>query len=117
MKRSLLPLLMIAVIGNQTLLKNADFAQFLVKMDGITLAHAEEAAASEFAQDRKVLYWYDPMVPGKKFDKPGKSPYMDMELLPKYTDEPETAPSGGKPIVSIPDENIQKMGVRAEKVS
>lgn len=37
--------------------------------------------------ERKVLYWYDPMVPGQHFDKPGKSPYMDMQLVPKYADE------------------------------
>ena len=39
------------------------------------------------ASGRKVLYWYDPMEPGSKFDKPGKSPFMDMELVPKYADE------------------------------
>jgi hypothetical protein len=39
------------------------------------------------AAERKVLYWYDPMVPTQKFDKPGKSPYMDMDLVPKYADE------------------------------
>ena len=37
--------------------------------------------------ERRVLYWYDPMVPDKHFDKPGKSPYMDMQLVPKYADE------------------------------
>lgn len=36
---------------------------------------------------RKVLYWQDPMVPGARFDKPGKSPYMDMDLVPVYADE------------------------------
>ena len=30
------------------------------------------------ADQRKVLYWYDPMVPQQKFDQPGKSPFMDM---------------------------------------
>ena len=30
--------------------------------------------------ERKVLYWHDPMVPGQRFDKPGKSPFMDMQL-------------------------------------
>lgn len=30
-----------------------------------------------------VLYWYDPMVPDQRFDKPGKSPFMDMQLVPK----------------------------------
>ena len=34
--------------------------------------------------DRKVLYWYDPMYPQQKFDKPGKSPFMDMQLVPKF---------------------------------
>ena len=42
------------------------------------------------ASGRKVLYWYDPMAPGSKFEKPGKSPFMDMELVPKYADEPGT---------------------------
>src|SRR5882757_9484964 len=33
---------------------------------------------------KKVLYWHDPMVPGQKFDKAGKSPFMDMMLVPVY---------------------------------
>ena len=37
--------------------------------------------------ERRILYWHDPMVPGPKFDKPGKSPFMDMELVPVYADE------------------------------
>jgi Cu(I)/Ag(I) efflux system membrane fusion protein len=28
-------------------------------------------------------YWYDPMSPSQHFDKPGKSPFMDMQLVPK----------------------------------
>src|SRR5260370_38385994 len=36
---------------------------------------------------RKVLYWYDPMKPEAHFDKPGKSPLMDMQLEPKNADE------------------------------
>lgn len=42
-----------------------------------------ESANSE----RKVLYWYDPMKPDAKFDKPGPSPFMDMQLVPRYADE------------------------------
>jgi Cu(I)/Ag(I) efflux system membrane fusion protein len=33
---------------------------------------------------REVLYYHDPMTPGKKFDAPGKSPFMDMMLVPVY---------------------------------
>lgn len=32
----------------------------------------------------KVLYYHDPMVPGKRFDSPAKSPFMDMMLVPVY---------------------------------
>ena len=36
---------------------------------------------------RKVLYWHDPMYPQQKFDKPGRSPFMNMDLVPVYADE------------------------------
>jgi Cu(I)/Ag(I) efflux system membrane fusion protein len=39
------------------------------------------------AGERKILYWYDPMVPDQHFSQPGKSPFMDMQLQPKYADE------------------------------
>jgi Cu(I)/Ag(I) efflux system membrane fusion protein len=66
--------------------------------------------------EHKALYWYDPMRPEQHFDKPGKSPFMDMELVPKYADEVGNETIGGKPVVSISAENLQKMGVRIEKV-
>jgi Cu(I)/Ag(I) efflux system membrane fusion protein len=37
--------------------------------------------------ERKPLYWFDPMKPEQHFDKPGKSPFMDMQLVPQYADE------------------------------
>ncbi len=83
-------------------------------------AEAGQGAAASGAKDssgRKVLYWYDPMVPGKQFDKPGKSPFMDMELVPKYADESGGADAGaGKPVVTLTAGNLQKMGVRTAKV-
>jgi membrane fusion protein, copper/silver efflux system len=36
--------------------------------------------------DRKILYWYDPMHPNYKSDKPGKAPDCGMDLVPKYAD-------------------------------
>ena len=45
---------------------------------------------------RKVLYWHDPMVPGQKFDKPGKSPFMDMQLVPVYADSGDESPACSK---------------------
>lgn len=47
-----------------------------------------EPVATETAKsERKVLYWYDPMKPEAKFDKPGPSPFMDMQLVARYADE------------------------------
>ncbi|MBA5607306.1 efflux RND transporter periplasmic adaptor subunit [Duganella sp. FT3S] len=43
------------------------------------------------ATGRRVLYWHDPMNPGQRFDKPGKSPFMDMELVPVFADENASA--------------------------
>ncbi|MBK4734660.1 efflux RND transporter periplasmic adaptor subunit [Noviherbaspirillum pedocola] len=56
---------------------------------------------------RKVLYWHDPMVPGQKFDKPGKSPFMDMDLVPVYADE-----AGAEGGVKISPTLQQNLGIR-----
>lgn len=48
------------------------------------VATASAPATAGPSEEQKVLYWYDPMVPDQHFDKPGKSPFMDMQLVPKY---------------------------------
>ena len=58
------------------------------------------------------LYWYDPMRPSEHFDKPGKSPFMDMELVPKYPDSdpiPTSASAGG---IAIDSRVVQNLGIR-----
>lgn len=49
----------------------------------------DKPAPATSDEERRVLYWYDPMVPDKHFDQPGKSPFMEMQLVPKYADEVE----------------------------
>ena len=49
-----------------------------------TATMGASAEANVEAQKGKVLYWHDPMKPAVRFDKPGKSPYMDMQLVPVY---------------------------------
>lgn len=56
---------------------------------------------------RKVLYWYDPMVPAQHFDKPGKSPFMDMQLQPKYAGD-----GPGEAGVQVDPARTQSLGVR-----
>lgn len=50
-------------------------------------AHMVLAGTQSAKPERKVLYWYDPMKPEARFDKPGPSPFMDMQLVPRYADE------------------------------
>ncbi len=78
--------------------------------DGAASTAAPMAAASAPEAARKVLYWYDPMKPDAKFDKPGKSPFMDMELVPRYADE---GVAGG---VSVDPRITQSLGVRTAAV-
>jgi Cu(I)/Ag(I) efflux system membrane fusion protein len=67
----------------------------------------EPAVASATPRaDRKVLYWHDPMVPSARFDQPGKSPFMDMQLVPVYADETGGAAVPVDPVVS------QNLGIR-----
>jgi len=59
------------------------------------------------ASGQTVLYWYDPMYPQQRFDKPGKSPFMDMQLVPKYAGEAADVGT-----VSISPQMVQNLGVR-----
>ncbi len=61
---------------------------------------------------RKILYYHDPMVPGKKFESPGKSPFMDMMLVPAYAGA-QGADSG---TVSVSSRIQQNLGVRTGEV-
>jgi len=62
------------------------------------------------ADSRKILYYYDPMFPNQKFDKPGKSPFMDMQLEPKYADE--AGGSGTGPGITVDPAARQSLGIR-----
>lgn len=59
---------------------------------------------------KRVLYWHDPMVQGQRFERPGKSPFMDMQLVPKYADE------GADAGVRISSALTQNLGIRTAGV-
>jgi membrane fusion protein, copper/silver efflux system len=62
---------------------------------------------------RKVLYYQDPMAPGKKFDAPGKSPFMDMMLVPVYAEGADA--DQGK--ITISPRVQQNLGIRTATVA
>jgi Cu(I)/Ag(I) efflux system membrane fusion protein len=58
------------------------------------------------AGDRKILYYYDPMRPDVHFERPGPSPFMDMDLVPKYAEA--QAATG----VRVDPALLQSLGIR-----
>ena len=71
-------------------------------------------------KEKKILYWTDPMIPGFKSDKPGKSP-MGMDMVPVYEEETsmgqmsENAPAGYSPVLLTPQKQ-QLIGVKTAAV-
>ena len=63
---------------------------------------------------REVLHYYDPMMPASKFDEPGKSPYMNMMLVPAYADSAATGDTG---TVEISARMQQNTGIRTAQVT
>ncbi len=70
---------------------------------------SDAASTATPADGRKVLYYYDPMFPQQKFDKPGKSPFMGMQLEPKYADQ---GGAGAAPGITIDPSAMQNLGIR-----
>lgn len=77
---------------------------------GQRVSTAPGPSASASSGERQILYWHDPMNPSARFDKPGKSPFMDMQLQPVYADE---ARDTG---VKISPQVQQNLGVRTAVV-
>lgn len=83
-------------------------------IDGFAVGAARAAPASGHdgpGGERRILYWYDPMYPDRRFDKPGKSPFMDMDLVPRYAEDGEGAG------IRIDPVQTRNMAVRTEKVT
>jgi membrane fusion protein, copper/silver efflux system len=70
------------------------------------------APATPSQASRRILYYRDPMKPEVRFEKPGKSPYMDMPLVPVYADE-----AAGTNSVAVSAAAQQRLGLRIGHVA
>ena len=84
----------------------------LISLGAATVCRCSAAAAMAVTPlpmpAEEVLYWYDPMVPDLRFDEPGKSPFMDMQLVPKCAGGDAQAGEG----VGIDSGMVQNFGIR-----
>jgi Cu(I)/Ag(I) efflux system membrane fusion protein len=87
---------------------------------GVSAGHSQAVSGQHAAQKpgdidpqtgKRIVYWQDPMVPGQRFDHPGKSPFMDMPLVPVL----EGGAEGGT--VAISPRLQQNLGVRLAEVT
>ncbi len=71
-----------------------------------------KAGDTDPATGREILNYHDPMVPGKNFDAPAKSPFMDMMLVPRY------AGNSGADVgtITVSPRIQQNLGLRTEAV-
>ena len=93
------------VIGAMLVLSVSGFALYRL---GLQRGAQQVAMETQATPEKKILYWHDPMVPATKFDKPGPSPFMDMQLVPVYADAGSTDATG----ITINPRVQQNLGVR-----
>lgn len=101
-------LLLVAIIA-------AGYALYAIGVQrGRTMSPAAPQLASNGSAPtgKQPLYWHDPMYPAQKFDKPGKSPFMDMQLVPVYGDS-----GGDDGAVAINPRVQQNLGLRTAAVT
>jgi Cu(I)/Ag(I) efflux system membrane fusion protein len=72
---------------------------------------AQKAGDIDPQTGKRILYWHDPMVPTQRFDHPGKSPFMDMQLVPveEGADESDA--------IKISSGVQQNLGIRTAQVT
>jgi len=89
--------------------------------EAATRRHIErglKAGDTDPVNGQKILYYHDPMVPGKNFDAPAKSPFMDMMLVPMYSggDAAESGSADGSRVTISPRVQ-QNLGLRTAEVT
>jgi len=82
------------------------------------LRHRDAMAIGQDTREKGgPSYWYDPMHPSEHFDKPGKSPFMDMQLVPKYSGGGTPVNGGAAPGSIVLDSRmVQSLGIRLARV-
>jgi Cu(I)/Ag(I) efflux system membrane fusion protein len=82
---------------------------------GFTLADRRSVKDGGAAKPpaRKILYWYDPMIPAEHHDGPGLSS-MGMQTIPRYADE--EGAGAAAPGISVDASAAQALGLRTVAV-
>ena len=88
-------------------------AALVIGGTGYWLGQRNNAAGPQTASaqtGRKVLYWYDPMVPAEHYNNPNPLSSMGMKTVAKYAEVPP--PGDAVPGVSVDPAASQSLGMR-----
>lgn len=77
---------------------------------GYWLGNRGADAGGPTADTRRILYYYDPMVPLEHYDDPSALSSMGMKTIPKYADD--GAASGDVPGITVNPAAMQNLGIR-----
>lgn len=99
----------IAALGRKAVLSFAVLAMLTTLVSCKRDAPTPPATVAKEPAEPRVLYYYDPMRPEVHFDKPGRSPFMDMALVPKLADANESIG------IAISPSIVQSLGIRIGK--
>ncbi|MDR1008100.1 MAG: efflux RND transporter periplasmic adaptor subunit [Campylobacteraceae bacterium] len=95
-------------------MRNVKIAAFVVLSNILVFfaaqAYFNPSHVEQKPKELQILFWYDPMYPNTKFDAPGPSPFMDMDLVPKYADEEQMFEG-----VKIDPVQTQNLALRTQK--
>jgi Cu(I)/Ag(I) efflux system membrane fusion protein len=98
-------------------------AVLLMALASVALIHHHRAKSTPVSLNGAPDYWFDPMHPNVHFDKAGKSPFMDMQLVPKYAGADSSEGGGtsatgapGPGTIAIDSRVVENLGVRLAKV-
>jgi Cu(I)/Ag(I) efflux system membrane fusion protein len=93
----------------------ADTGDSIAAGEAATRRHVQQglkAGDTDPVNGRKILAYKDPMVPGQTFAAPGKSPFMDMMLVPVYENAGQD-----RGTVSVSPRVQQNLGIRTAEVT
>src|SRR5258707_13219475 len=78
----------------------------------LAVRHHESPPTKQAATQEAPSYWYDPMHPSTHFDKAGKSPFMDMQMVPTYADRAMNDGRGVPATTDIDPRVVRSLGSR-----
>ena len=85
-------------------------------LGALAVRRHEAPPVKQVATREAPSYWYDPMHPRQHFDKPGKSPFMDMQLVPKFADREASDGTAAPAGIEIDPRVVQTLGIRLATV-